>query len=119
MKKINFTQKDLNLLVTLYFGELASLSALGQIKEKQQHTKKYDEVIEVLEEPVEKIHSVVEFLDYCKNQSSQIGDNDDLFIKNNVFNLLKLVENLGHPVVQFGLEAIKTDLLEALRKEKK
>ena len=110
MKLINFTQKDIPILIQVLFSELLLISSFGLIEKKHRYTTKFRELQEKLEPIADDIHSVGKHLDYCFDKSSSIKPNETAEIKDIIVKLLLILENLEEKSVKDGIDKIVADL---------
>jgi len=117
MKKINYTQKDISPHMLILVAEVALISASGDIGERSRYTKKWDEVDEELRAITERIHSLATFLDYCRETSGQIRENDLNRDKVLAWALMEILKNIEKPEVLIGM--IKLAKIATAKEEQK
>ena len=106
MKKIELTNKDLIPMMLILFGELAIISALGNLEPKRRYTKKWRELEDTLSPIVDDIHKVGKFLDYCFKTSSQIRENENMEAKTLIVQFLEVLEHIEDKEVKADIEKI-------------
>ncbi len=98
LTKINYTRKDISPHMLLACSELALLSAYGDLKDRDEHTKKWRNLLERLEPLTHELHSIGVFLDYCFDTSA-LPENELVRVKNLIFKIIQIFEHAERPKV--------------------
>jgi hypothetical protein len=107
--KINYTPKDVNVHLLLFLGEICFLSATGELVEKSSKTKKFDNIIPIVQELGIKSHKLGVFLDEQLLKSS-LPEFEIKQIKKTCFQLTRIVEKLDKKEVMAIIDKLYTSI---------